>query len=189
MGSDSNSKAKLESQEKSDRRMIIVFILITYTLMGCFIYWVTNATLPAPNLPTMADRLAFALKWQALSVLALLAGILWVSTTRLFTPAINPLDERGNKYVEMPLRYLNNTTEQFLIHFVASLTLSTYLPLEKMMILPMLSVLFVVARLLFAVGYLIRPAHRTTGYAMTVGPTFIALVYCNYCLYKEHFMA
>lgn len=185
MASDSSEKAKV-STVNADRKLILSAGFVCLLCLVSFGYWVNTTSLPTPNLQTTADRLAFALKWQSLSVLTVVAGIIWVGNTRFLTPAINPLDEAGKKYVEIPVRYLGNTTEQFLLHFVACLTLSIHLPLDKMMVLPLLTVWFVVARVVFAIGYSIRPVFRAPGFTLTFSPTVFSLAYCNYCLYVEY---
>ncbi|KAL9985096.1 hypothetical protein ACROYT_G007461, partial [Oculina patagonica] len=96
--------------------------------------------------------------------------------------AINPLDQGGKTFVEMPSRYLQNTVEQFLLHSFSLIVLSTYLSEENMNFVPFLVVLFCIARLVFAVGYFMDPIKRSLGYAMTFTPTNLVIGYCLYCL-------
>jgi len=185
MGSDSTAKANKQFSINGDRIFVLCGGVITAIFHVAFGYWLKTTSLPTPNLPTMADRIAFALKWQALSAFAMIIGVVWVGNRRFLSPAINPLDENAKKYVELPLRYLTNTVEQFLLHFVACLTLSVYLPLDKMVVLPLLSIIFLTARFLFAVGYSIHYIFRAPGFSFTITPTICSFVYCMYCLYKE----
>lgn len=189
MGSDSTAKAKKQFAWNGERMFVLGCGVLNIIFLVSFGYWIkTTPNLPAPNLPTMADRIAFALKWQALSAMTVIAGIMWVGNRRFHSPAINPLDDTAKKFVEIPSKYLSNTTEQFLMHFVACLTLSVHLPLDKIMVLPLLSLLFVLARCVFAVGYSIRPIFRAPGFTLTFTPTVCSFVYCVYCLYKEQAM-
>lgn len=187
MGSD--SKLKTQSQDEKDRVYGMKCIGLSF-LTQFFVAYCCSKYLPAsPNHKTIdiTERIIFALRWQALSVFALAAGILWVVIIRALTPAINPLAEHGKKYVEVPVRYVTNTTEEYILHAIGCLALSTRLTPDTIMVLPVLSVLFVTGRLLFAIGYVIGPRHRVYGFSITFWPSVFALSYSVYSLVKETF--
>jgi uncharacterized membrane protein YecN with MAPEG domain len=187
MGSESNSKAKLQSQDNQDRKYVNKTTILSIFTLLCVGFCCSKFLPKSPKPLSVTERIAFALKWQAVSVIALAGGIIWVGITRYSTPAINPTTERGKKYVEIPVRYVTNTTEQYIIHFVGSLVLSTHLSSETVMILPVLSILFLVARLMFAVGYILGHRHRAFGFTVTFSPSILAILYSTYCLLKETF--
>ena len=85
--------------------------------------------------------------------------------------------------MEIRLRYLQNTIEQFLLYLFSLVILATYLSEENMHLVPLLVVVFSIARLLFAVGYSIDPHKQVVGFVMTFYPTIMVVTYCLYCLF------
>ncbi|KXJ28942.1 hypothetical protein AC249_AIPGENE1308 [Exaiptasia diaphana] len=84
MASDSSEKAK-EADANAYRKLVVFVGSVSILCLVCFGYWLNTTSLPTPDLPTTADRLAFALKWQSLSALTVLAGIMWISLFDLVT--------------------------------------------------------------------------------------------------------
>ena len=133
----------------------------------------------------VGERLAFTLQWQALSLAMMVAGIQAVALTRLTTKAIDPLSAQDQDPVAVHSRYLTNTTEQFIISLVGQLMLTTYLSDDQMKIIPILVVTFVIARILFWIGYLDNSeghSNRAFGLAVTFFVTFVPFGYCVYKL-------
>ena len=158
--------------------------MIICALIFLFGYVVAGAYIPFSklHLPTLLDRVVFTLRWLMISLLTIFAGVIAVGNMRFATSAINPLDPSGKKFTELRQNYLQNTVEQFLLHSFSLLALSTYLSEEKMHWIPLLVVLFVIARAVFFVGYSIDPLKRGVGFASTWFPTIAVSVYCLYCM-------
>lgn len=91
--------------------------------------------------------------------------------------------------VDVPNRILRNTTEQFLLHAVGLLTLSTFLDEASLKILPILSCDFVIFRMLFWWGYLNAPLNRAVGMSGTAITTIFVYAYCMYCIIKPVFIS
>ncbi|HMQ58387.1 MAG TPA: MAPEG family protein [Rhizobiaceae bacterium] len=131
--------------------------------------------------PTVADepgaRLAFALRWQLLPLLALLYGIAWLARYRFFhAHAIhgdNPPDDRA---LMAGRAYLENTTEQLLLAFIAHMALAVLLPVNWLQLIPALAVWFTICRVLFRLGYAHGAPARAFGFAGTFYATIIAIV-------------
>ena len=174
-------------KDRKDQKIVLTNILCACVLLFCFGVIAAYYPFPKPHLPTLLDRLVFTLRWLIVSLSTVFAGIIWVANTRFRTSAINPLNQSGTKYVEIRSRYLQNTVEQFLLHSVSLFVLSTYLSEENMGLVPLLVVLFCIARLLFAVGYSIDPHKRVVGFVMTFYPTILVIIYCLYCLFAYGF--
>ena len=147
-------------------------------------YVVTALYIPFPRLHLLnfIDRVVFTLRWLMVSLLAIYAGVIAVGNKRFGTAAINPLDPSGKQFTELRQQYLQNTVEQFLLHSFSLLALSTYLSEEKMHWIPLLIVLFIIARALFFIGYSIDPLKRGVGFASTWYPTMTVTGYCLYCM-------
>lgn len=169
--------------------MVLTNIFCACVLLFCFGMIAVYFPFPKPRLPTLLDRVVFTLRWLIVSLLSVFAGVIWVGNMRFSTSAINPLDPSGKKYVEMRSRYLQNTVEQFLLHSFSLIALATYLSEENMHLVPVLVVVFSIARLVFAVGYSIDPLKRGTGFAMTFLPSAMVICYCLYCLFMYGFEA
>ena len=110
----------------------------------------------------------------------LLAGIIAVSINRFSSKAINPLAGAESASMGVHLRYLSNTLEQFVLFFTASLVLSTFLDSHSMKLIPILTILFVLGRIAFWVGYLQNPLNRGFGMVVTLYPTVAILFYDAY---------
>ncbi|EDO43721.1 predicted protein, partial [Nematostella vectensis] len=128
------------------------------------------------------DRFAYTLQWEAASLLTVFLGVYFVASKRFASPAINPLDKTAKSFIEVPQRFLKNTVEQFVMHFVACLILTTHLAEEQMVAIPALVLLFVTGRLCFGLGYSYGYIYRAFGFALTILPTASVVLYCVYRL-------
>ena len=125
----------------------------------------------------VASRLAFALRWDVFPAFALLLGIGRVANARFMssdaitgaTPDEGPL--------AIDKRYLQNTLEQFALLAIAHLAFATLAPADKLHLLPVAAVWFVVARIAFLVGYHKAPTARAFGFGSTFYPTVAFLIY------------
>ena len=73
--------------------------------------------------------------------------------------------------LEINLRYNQNTLEQLILAAITWLNLSLVVDLDQLVLIPAMASLFVVGRLTFWVGYLIRPVARAFGMILTALPT------------------
>lgn len=120
---------------------------------------------------TLKDRCIFTLQLSFIDILPLLFSIFAVFNQRRQTYAINPMDPRGDEYVERSKGILENTLEQFVIKLILSFILCTVLRSYELLLLPVFTLLFVIGRFTFAFGY---PNHRSFG--MTMNFTSVILV-------------
>ena len=117
---------------------------------------------------SVADRLAFALKWDLLAVVPLLLMLTRVADGRFRSDAINPLAQRETRAQLIDGRVTRNTLEQYVLFLVGSLSLSTLLAPQYLPVLPAACVVFVLARLAFWLGYHRDPLYRAPGMAATL---------------------
>ena len=132
------------------------------------------------GIKTNADKLDFALQWLFLSGLTMLTGVVGVLRVRGNSSAMDPIEGNSEHLVEIPNRILRNTTEQFIIHTIGLLTLTTYLTPEGMKAIPILVVIFVLGRIFFWLGYHIKPMYRSFGFMMTFMPNLSVIAFCFY---------
>ena len=183
------SGSDVQKKQAQDKAVVLRGILSSCVLL--FLFGVIAFYFPfsKPHLPSLLDRITFTLLWLMLFSLSVVAGIAYIASVRLFTPAINALDKEAEKYVAISLRYLQNTFEQFCLHLVALLVLSTHLSANSMHLIPLLVGLFLIGRVLFAFGYSKQyQLYRATGFALTFYSTLIVYGYCLYCSFAYGFV-
>ena len=177
MAIDSEKKKLLQSQNTVKRCAAIVMILsLFYVMIAVYLPF------RQLHLPTLLDRVVFTLRCSMVSLLVVVAGIMIVAQIRFHTTAINPLDPSGQKITETFQRCLNNTLEQFLVHVLSLMVLSTYIPEGQVKCIPYLVVWFVIGRAVFCVGYFIDPIKRGVGFAMNWFANLAVVGYCFYCM-------
>jgi hypothetical protein len=152
----------------------LIFCL-TFVLIGYYVI-----ALPLPLFNTAESRLIFALRCQIFLVLMLFAGIVAVGNGRFSSPAINPLVNAESEAMRINLRYLSNAIEQFVLFFVGSLILSTFLDTYSIKLIPILASLFVLGRIAFWIGYIKYPLDRAFSRGVTLYPTIAVLIYDAY---------
>ncbi|MEG4147585.1 MAPEG family protein [Microcoleus sp. Pol12B5] len=150
----------------------LTFVLISYFVIA----------LPLPPFHSAESRLIFALRCPIFPVLMLFAGIVAVGNGRFSSPAINPLANAESEAMRINLRYLSNTLEQFVLFFVGSLILSTFLDTYSIKLMPILAILFVLGRMAFWIGYLKEPIELAFCLGVTLYPNIAVLIYDAYCV-------
>jgi uncharacterized MAPEG superfamily protein len=120
-----------------------------------------------PGLRNMAARIAYALQANAFAVLPLLISVMAVGNNRFLSEAIDPTLHKEDLATQINGRVVENTQQQFLLFLVGTLALSTRLTADQMRVIPAAAIVFVVARILFWIGYRIHPLYRAFGMAAT----------------------
>lgn len=171
------SSLTLNQQQKTVFKGVIAALIFSITFLVVAYFLVS---LPLPVLDTEQQRFIFTLRCQIFPVLMLFAGIVAVGNDRFVSPAINPLAGAESEKTRVHLRYLSNTLEQFVLFFIASLVLSTFLDAHSIKLIPILVTLFVFGRIAFWIGYLKNPLYRAFGLGVTAYPTAAMLFYDAY---------
>ena len=113
------------------------------------------------------DRLAYAVHWATLPALLLFAMYGAVGNARFFSEAIDPTRGKESQKMIVDGRVADNSTQQFLLFLVGSLTLSVTLPAHRLSIIAGVSITFVICRIAFWIGYRVKPVYRAFGFAST----------------------
>lgn len=122
----------------------------------------------------IADRLALVIKGSVFALLPGVIGICIVAAQRLDPNMWVGRTAKPNSSLDINTRFILNTFEQFLAYFVANMGLAIYCPLEEARSLPLLTMLFVMGRILFWIGYHKNPYLRAFGFGITFYPTVMA---------------
>ena len=126
----------------------------------------------------MSERLALAVQCSLPLALTLAVAAQRVSSGRYRSAA----DNRGSAFsppsdiIAIDAAFLQNTLEQFAITLVGLLAWASVAPVELMVLLPTASLLFVVGRIAFRIGYPHGAGARAFGMALTALPGLLACV-------------
>lgn len=158
----------------ADKQKVFKGILIAWVLSALFIgvgYWLSKSYNLGSNFSSQ-EILSLTLIPPGLS---LAAGIGWAARTRHFSQNIDGSAPEPGTPLDITLRYIQNTSEQVLLFFLMAICLWGAAPLFAHTILPVLGLWFLVARILFWVGYRRSPISRAIGFASTFHPTLLFL--------------
>jgi hypothetical protein len=124
--------------------------------------------LPAPAaIDALSERLAFALQLNVIAALPFFLMIVAVGNSRFLSDAIDPLAQRERVDQQVNGRVADNTLQQNFVFLVGTLALSATLSPDKLQVLIAATVVFVLARVVFWIGYRIHPLYRAPGMAAT----------------------
>ena len=125
----------------------------------------------------LSSRLAYALRLNAFASLPLLAGVMVVGNNRFLSAAIDPTLNKEDRATRINARVVQNTLEQSALFWVGTLALCVNLAPAQMRTIPAATIVFIVARSAFWIGYRIHPLHRAFGMAATGGLNVLILGY------------
>jgi uncharacterized MAPEG superfamily protein len=103
------------------------------------------------------DRLALVFKVAGFALLPGIVGICVVSAQRLDPTTWVGRMAKPNSALDINTRFILNTFEQFMAYLVAMALVALYSPAEEARALPILTMLFVLGRTLFWIGYSQEP--------------------------------
>jgi MAPEG family len=152
---------------KSEQRTVAIGAASGVILMSAAV-WILTITLPAPAIADVpAERLAYALRANVLATLPLFIMLAMVGNARFLSEAIDPTKHVESRSMEIDGRVADNTLQQNFIFAIASLALSTAVPLAHLQIVWACAIVFVVARASFWLGYRLNPLYRAPGMSAT----------------------
>ena len=135
--------------------------------MALGVWFLTNA-LPAPGIAdTLGERLAYALKANTVAIVPFVVMVITVANSRFLSEAIDPTRRAESRSMEIDGRVADNTLQQNFVFAIASLALSTIVPLHRLQVVWACVIVFVVARAIFWLGYRLNPLYRAPGMSAT----------------------
>jgi hypothetical protein len=129
--------------------------------------WVLSRAIAAPAIAEAGERLAYALPWAVVAAIPLFMMLGAVGNARFLSEAIDPTLGKEDKKTIVNGRVADNTLQQFAIFAVALLALSVTLPANYLSFVPAVAITFVIARIVFWIGYRIHPLYRAPGFSST----------------------
>ncbi|KAG2463423.1 TMM79 protein, partial [Polypterus senegalus] len=142
----------------------------------CFL-WGGYAFLPfdAPILPEVPMRMVYAFRCAAFATVPIVLGIAVHGISRLCSGSLDPFGDR-KQAVEVHRRFVNESVYLFVLFFFNLGVLSTYLHQEILKLVPLLTALFALARLIYWVAFAIGSNFRSFGFGLTFFPIATMLV-------------
>jgi len=130
--------------------------------------WILTKALPTPAMADMlGERLAYALRANIVAIVPFFIILITVGNSRFLSEAIDPTRHAESRSMEIDGRVADNTLQQNFVFAVASLAMSTIVPLQHLQVVWACAIVFVVARGVFWLGYRINPLYRAPGMSAT----------------------
>lgn len=162
-----------------DRRsqyLVAAGIIIAAIVSGLFIYSAQLWAVQHKFLSHLSAQQGAALA-MGIAAIAIVASIGWAAALRFFVSNIDGSKPQDGTVLELALRNVTNTTEQVLLFSLAAVCVSASTPTLEPAFLPIMAVWFVLARIMFVVGYHVHPLARALGFAATFYPSVGILIY------------
>jgi uncharacterized MAPEG superfamily protein len=113
------------------------------------------------------ERLAFAVKWIALAAAPLFIILMAIGNARFKSEAIDPTAHKEDRSMIIDGRVAENTLQQFTLFSAAILAVAATSHGSQLSIVPSATIVFLIARAAFWIGYRIDPLYRAAGFAST----------------------
>nr|XP_004667337.1 transmembrane protein 79 [Jaculus jaculus]XP_044994554.1 transmembrane protein 79 [Jaculus jaculus]XP_044994555.1 transmembrane protein 79 [Jaculus jaculus] len=152
-------------------------------LFPCLLYG-AYAFLPfdAPRLPTMSSRLVYTLRCGVFATFPIVLGLLVYGLSLLCFSALRPFGE-PRREVEIHRQFVAQSVQLFILYFFNLAVLSTYLPQDTLKLLPLLTGLFAISRLIYWLTFAIGRSFRGFGYGLTFLPLLAMLLWNLYYMF------
>ncbi|NXU78878.1 TMM79 protein, partial [Oreotrochilus melanogaster] len=110
------------------------------------------------------------------------AGMIVSGVSRLCSSALEPFGELERE-LELHRTYVSQSIQLFILYFFNMAVLVTYLPQELLKLIPLLTGLFAISRLIFWLSYAIGRSFRVFGFSMTFLPLLAMLLWNLYSMF------
>jgi MAPEG family len=146
--------------------------------------WILTVELPTPGIAdALGDRMAYALRANVVAVLPLFIMFVMIGNSRFLSEAIDPTRHAESRSMQIDGRVADNTLQQNFVFFIASLALSTTIPLHNLQVVWACAIVFVAARGVFWLGYRLNPLYRAPGMSATAYMNLGMILYLLFCMF------
>jgi hypothetical protein len=146
--------------------------------------WGLTSILPPPDIANAFDeRLAYALRANIVAIVPYFIMLITIGNSRFLSEAIDPTRRAESRSMEIDGRVADNTFQQNFVFVVATLALSTVVPLAHLQVVWACTIVFIVARSIFWIGYRINPLYRAPGMSATAYMNLGMILYVLFCTF------
>jgi hypothetical protein len=154
----------------------------------CLLVFLLYYFLPAPTpLLTFHERFTYTFIANVFAIMPLFVMLIFVGNGRFLSRGIDPLQHAESHELEINGRVADNTLQQNFVFFVATMAITGTLRPEQMGIITSLTIVFMLARILFWIGYRIHPLYRAPGMGATAYLNLGLIVYTAYYAFTTFF--
>lgn len=180
--SEESSKWKADKKTFKEKKGRMERDSVVSTVITAIVFLLSYLFLPidTSTLTTLPDRISLTIPCLLMSSLSIVIGIVAVGSVRGNSNAIDPVYGRSEHLVDVPNRILRNTTEQFILHMMAMLALTVFLEGSSMKVIPILSGIFLIARIVYHIGYMSSPTVWIRQHILS-DDLCVCLLYILYC--------
>lgn len=190
-GNAAEEKRKREKERKAFLPVFLAQFVLSLAVSTGVLYggYYNCDSIPFPKSGEFGDKMTYYARCCVFPcAVTLFFAIIGVINKRVKTRgAENPLGGMEHK-ITTEKNVLANTVEQTLLFLMTSFVLTTYLEASEMRILPVYSILWLIGRILFSIGYGVHPKYRTFGMVINLLSTSFFIGVVGYLMYTRGFM-
>lgn len=175
-----NNSSFENKQNKIGWRGFITFLIILFLFYFLSFYF---SSLLFLNFNNIEIKLKFIFIWCLFPILSLILSILNMMFFRLHSPSdVDASLNEPTKESRIKQAIIQNTLEQSVIAIPIYIISGLYFPLNRLIIIPIASILFFIGRIIFMIGYTYGAPGRAIGFALTIIPSLLLLLEILYYL-------
>lgn len=145
--------------------------------------WLLTQVLPSPaGVDSMPERIAYALRVNVVAIVPFFIMLIAIGNSRFLSDAIDPTRLAETPAQQIDGRVADNTLQQNVVFAIASLALSTVVSPDYLQVIWACAIVFMVARLVFWLGYRKHPLFRAPGMSATAYLNLGMIVFVLYSL-------
>ncbi len=168
---------------KAEQKIVAIGAASGVVVMALSV-WILMKALPTPAVSdSLGERLAYALRANVVAIVPLFIMLAAVGNSRFLSEAIDPTRHAESRSMEIDGRVADNTLQQNFVFAVASLALSTIVPLQHLQVVWACATVFVAARVVFWLGYRLNPLYRAPGMSATAYMNLGMILYLLFCIF------
>jgi hypothetical protein len=165
---------------KTEQQIVAIGAASGVAAMAASVWFLTKA-LPAPGIAdTLGDRLAYGLQANIVAIVPFFIMLITIGNSRFLSDAIDPTRQAESDSMQIDGRVADNTLQQNFVFAIASLSLSTIVPLHHLQVVWACVIVFVTARAVFWMGYRLNPLYRAPGMSATAYMNLGMILYALY---------
>ncbi|KAJ6650231.1 hypothetical protein lerEdw1_013489 [Lerista edwardsae] len=163
---------------KAVASMMAATIIFPCLVYGAYVF----LPFDVPFLPSMSSRLVYTLRCGVFATFPIVIGMVVYGVSRLCFSSLQPFGELRRE-VEIHRRYVTQSVHLFILYFFNLAVLATYLPQEALKLVPLLTALFALSRLLYWLAFAMGRSFRGFGFGLTFLPLVVMLLFNLYSMF------